>query len=360
MPVRDHTAAFEVILDVLQTAEAPVNVDEIGVIGHRVVHGGDTFSGPVLVDDAALDGIRALALLAPLHANANVAGIEAARMRLPGVPHVAVFDSTFHRTMPAYVREYALPRALAREHGIRRYGFHGTSHAYVAVRAAAILGRPLEQLRLVTLHLGNGASVTAIRHGESVDTSMGMTPLEGLVMGTRCGDVDPAIPMLLGEITGRSREDVHRLMNFESGLKGLCGESDMRGVHRLAESGQQDALLALEMFCYRAKKYIGAYYAALGGVDAVVFTGGIGENDADVRGRICSGLERLGIEIDEAANAEASGECLISGPDGEVAVLVVPTDEELEIARAAYACARGGEQCSTPETRGDPRDAQRD
>ncbi|MDP2182141.1 MAG: acetate kinase [Actinomycetota bacterium] len=338
---RDHLEAFRAVLGMLESAEPPADVGEIVAVGHRVVHGGDRFTGPVTIDDGVLGGIREQELLAPLHTKANIAGIEAARVWLPGVSHVAVFDTTFYRTMPRHAREYALPRALAREHGIRRYGFHGTSHAFVAGRAAAILGRPLDELNLITLHLGNGASVAAIEGGRSIDTSMGMTPLEGLVMGTRCGDIDPAVPMLLGEITGRSREEVHHLLNFESGLAGLCGASDMREVHRLAEDGDADAQLAVEMFCYRAKKYIGAYYAVLGRVDAVVFTAGIGENDPEVRARICTGLTRLGIEIAGDANqvATGSGVATISPPGAEVTVLVIPTDEELEIARETFACA---------------------
>ena len=340
---RNHHEALGIALDALGRAGSPVVVEDLAVIGHRVVHGGDRFTGPTLIDDDVVDSIQQLATLAPLHAKANVAGIEAARAWFPDVAHVAVFDTTFHRTMPFHAREYALPRALAQEHGIRRYGFHGTSHSYVSRRAAQMLGRPIEEVDLITLHLGNGASVAAIRGGESVDTSMGMTPLEGLVMGTRCGDVDPAVPMLLGEITGRTREDVHRLLNFESGLKGLSGESDMREVHRLADDGDPDAQRALEMFCYRAKKYLGAYYAVLGRVDAVAFTAGIGEHDAEVRARICSGLERLGIEIDHAANEEAptgpdAHERIISVAGAEVAVMVIPTNEELEIARVAFAC----------------------
>lgn len=349
---RNHHEALGVVLDALDAAPSPVDTRAIVAVGHRVVHGGDRLVAPVLVDDDVLDAIRGLALLAPVHTKANVAGIEAARARLPDIPHVAVFDTAFHRTMPSYAREYALPRDLACKHGIRRYGFHGTSHAYVTRRAAALLGRPVEEIDLITLHLGNGASVAAIRGGRSVDTSMGMTPLEGLVMGTRCGDVDPAVPLLLGELTGRSREDVNRLLNFESGLKGLTGESDMREVHRLARAGGADAALAIEMFCYRAKKYIGAYYAALGRADAVVFTAGIGENDPEVRLRICDGLERLGIQIDARLNAMPAedvpapstpdarpGERIISPPGADVAVVVIPTDEELEIAREAYACA---------------------
>lgn len=357
---RDHYEALGVVIDVLGGKDSPVAVADLVAIGHRVVHGGDRFTRPTLIDDGAVDGIRELAVLAPLHTKANVAGIEAARAWFPEAAHVAVFDTTFHHTMPFHAREYALPRALAQEHGIRRYGFHGTSHSYVARRAARMLGRPLEELDLITLHLGNGASIAAIKGGKSIDTSMGMTPLEGLVMGTRCGDVDPAVPMLLGEITGRTREDVHRLLNFESGLKGLSGASDMREVHRLADAGDRDAQRALEMFCYRAKKYLGAYYAVLGRVDAVVFTAGIGEHDADVRARICGGLERLGIEIDQAANEKAPAgpearERFISVAGAEVAVLVIPADEELEIARAAFACRSEtiGTREPGPGTRGD-------
>lgn len=342
--VRNHHEALDTVFETLVREDSPVDMAELSVVGHRVVHGGDRFTGPTLIDHDVVDGIRELTILAPLHTKANLAGIEAARQRFSNIPHVAVFDTTFHRTMPAHAIQYALPRALARQHGIRRYGFHGTSHSYVARRAATMLGRPPEELNLITLHLGNGASVSAIRGGKSVENSMGMTPLEGLVMGTRCGDVDPAVPMLLGELTGGTREEVHRLLNFESGLKGVSGASDMREVHKLADDGDQDARLALEMFCHRAKKYLGAYYAVLGHVDAVVFTAGIGEHDAEVRARICGGLERLGIEIDPAANAETP-----AGPDGEerfisiggaeVAVLVIPTNEELEIARMAIACA---------------------
>lgn len=352
---RDHHEALGIVFGVLEDQDSPASIADIVAVGHRVVHGGDRFADPVIVDESVLAGIRELALLAPLHTKANLAGIEAARAWLPGVAHVAVFDTAFHRTMPPHAREYALPRELAREHGIRRYGFHGTSHAFVARRAAAMLDRPLSELNLITLHLGNGASVSAIQGGRSIDTSMGMTPLEGLVMGTRCGDVDPAVPMLLGEITGRTREEVHHLLNFESGLLGLSGQSDMRGVHRLAEEGDPDARLAVEMFCYRAKKYLGAYYAVLGHVDAVVFTAGIGEHDAEIRARICDGLTRLGIEIAEEENVRPQekvvapgasggeprpGERVISPPGTEVAVLVIPTDEELEIARAAFACVQ--------------------
>lgn len=338
----DHAAAMRVVDRLLRDAPAPADLHDVVAVGHRVVHGGTRFVEPTVIDGDVLDGIRGLALLAPVHAKANVAGIEAAQRTFPEVCHVAVFDTAFHHTIPAEACEYALPRGLARAHGIRRYGFHGTSHGYVARRAAEVLGRPLADLNLITLHLGNGASACAIRGGRSVDTSMGMTPLEGLVMGTRCGDVDPAIPGLLGELAGVSREEVNRMLNFESGLKGLCAESDMREVHRLAAGGDADAALALGMYCYRAKKYVGSYLAVLGSVDAVVFTAGVGENDGDVRARICEGLERLGIQLDPARNLAASdpahAERFISPEGAKIAVLVIPTDEEREIARAAYAC----------------------
>lgn len=336
----DHRQAMQVVLSALREAESgDGDLGDIAAVGHRVVHGGARFLAPVRIDEDVMRGIRELEVLAPVHTKANVAGIEAALAVFPDACHVAVFDTSFHQTLPPVAREYALPRDITTRLGIRRYGFHGTSHAYVAQRAAGLLGTPPTSVNLISLHLGNGASVTAIRRGMSVDTSMGMTPLEGLVMGTRCGDIDPAVPGLLGEFSQLSREDVNRLLNFESGLKGVCGESDMRAVHALSESGDEDAALAIDMFCYRAKKYIGAYFAVLGWVDALIFTGGIGENDADVRSRICDGLERLGVLLDDSRNsADAAGERRISGESGHVAVFVIPTHEELELARAAFAC----------------------
>lgn len=339
--VSDHRQALTVVLEALSASPVFSAGAGLVAVGHRVVHGGDRFDRPTLLDDEVIAGIGELALLAPLHTQANLAGIEAARELLPGTPQVAVFDTTYHRTMPRRARDYALPRDLAQAHGIHRYGFHGISHAYVARRAAALLGKPLESLDFITLHLGAGASATAVKAGKSIDTSMGMTPLEGLVMATRCGDVDPAVPMLIGEVTGRSREDVHRVMNHESGLLGLCGAGDMREVHALADEGDVDAIAALELYCYRAKKYIGAYAAALGHVDAVVFTAGVGENDARVRGAVCEGLGLLGIEIDAEKNQAASrDERFVSSEGSAVAVLVVPTDEEREIARLALECVR--------------------
>ena len=339
---RDHVEAMRAVLGALQSAPAPVDLQDVVAVGHRVVHGGTRFVAPVHIDDEVLDGIRDLALLAPVHAKANVAGIEAAKVAFPHVSHIAVFDTAFHHTIPPVAREYALPIEFARAHGIRRYGFHGTSHGYVARRAAGLLGRQLTELNLITMHLGNGASICALRDGKSVDTSMGMTPLEGLVMGTRCGDIDPAIPGLLGELTGASREEINRTLNFESGLMGLCGESDMREVHRLVAAGDLEARLALDMFCYRAKKYLGAYFAVLGRVDAIVFTAGVGENDAEVRARICAGLERFGVTLDVRRNTSVpepeQRERFIGTEGADVAVLVIPTDEEWEIARAAFEC----------------------
>jgi acetate kinase len=337
----DHAAAFGVMLATLAATGALRDVSDLAVVGHRVVHGGSAFTGPVVIDDRVVDGIREVALLAPLHTSANLAGIEAARAALPGVVHVAVFDTAFHSEMPQRAREYALPRELVRDHGIRRYGFHGTSFAYVSRRAAAFLGKPLGSLDMIVLHLGNGASACAIKGGKSLDTSMGMTPLEGLVMGTRCGDVDPAVPLLIREVTGLEREDVHRVLNHDSGLAGMCGESDMRAVHRLVDAGDPDAAMALEVYCYRAAKYVGAYATVLGRLDALVFTAGIGENDPVVRSRICDNLGVLGIGLDEGKNgADASGDRAIHGLRARVSVLVIPTDEEAEIARLSLACVR--------------------
>ncbi len=311
------------------------------VVGHRVVHGGDRFSGPTVVDDDVLAEIRDLIPLAPLHNPANIAGIEVARSRFPDTPQVAVFDTAFHASMPPRAWRYALPRALADRLQVRRYGFHGTSHAYVARQAAEHLGRPLAELDLVTLHLGNGASATAVAGGRSVDTSMGLTPLGGLVMGTRSGDLDPGIVAHLHREGGLDLDEIDSVLNKESGLKGLAGSNDLREVHRRADAGDADAVEALEVFCYRIRCTVGAYAVALGRLDAVVFTAGIGENDADVRARVCGGLAVLGVRLDEARNAARSRDVwMISSDDSAVAVLVVPTDEELEIAEQSLAVVR--------------------
>ncbi|MBN2885090.1 MAG: acetate kinase [Chromatiaceae bacterium] len=340
--VADHGSGIDQILAALRDQGALGAVEELAAIGHRVVHGGPDFSAPVVIDDQVVAKLHALIPLAPLHNPGHLAGIEVARALFPGVPSVAVFDTAFHQSMPPSAYRYAIPEALYSEHRIRRYGFHGTSHQYVARRAAAVLGRAPEGCNLITLHLGNGSSATAIRAGRCLDTSMGLTPLEGLVMGTRCGDIDPAVLIYLSEHLGYDAAALDHLLNRESGLLGLCGANDMREVWRRAEAGDARAELAIEVMAHRLKKYIGAYYALLGRVDALVFTGGIGENDHRLRARVCAGLEALGIRLDDQANAAgASGERAISTPEAQVALLVIPTNEELEIARQALATVTG-------------------
>lgn len=334
LPVADHHRGLEQIFAALADCGAVRRAEDLDAIGHRVVHGGEAFHEPTLIDDRVVNVIRAMIPLAPLHNPANLDGIQVARTLLPAVPQVAVFDTAFHQTMPPAAYRYALPERLYRDYQVRRYGFHGTSHRYVATEAARLLDKPLNRCNLISLHLGNGASATAIRNGRSIDTSMGLTPLEGLVMGTRSGDIDPAIPFYLQREAGMAPGAVESLLNRESGLAGLCGVSDMREVHRLAGSGDEAAQLALEVTVHRLKKYLGAYYAVLGRPDAVVFTGGIGENDAWLRARVCADLDALGIVLDPVLNDQpgAEGRC-ISAATARVRVLVVPTDEELEIAR---------------------------
>jgi len=334
-PVSDHREGFQFLLDVAASyPTARVSTGEIFGFGHRVVHGGEAFHEPVIVDDEGVRQIEALIPLAPLHNPSNLVAIEALRALRPDVPNVAVFDTAFHQSMPPKAFHYALPFELYQMHHIRRYGFHGASHQYVAREASRYLGIPEEHLNLITLHLGNGASATALRGGKSIDTSMGLTPLEGLIMGTRCGDLDPAIHFYLSRKTGRALEAIEEILNKESGLKGICGTNDMREIERSAEVGNARAELAIDMFCYRIRKYIGAYYAVLGRVDAVVFTGGIGENSARVRRESCEGMATLGISFDDRRNQEASfGIAEIQSEDSRVKILVIPTHEELEIAR---------------------------
>jgi acetate kinase len=331
--VSDHSKGFDWIVEVSVRTSSGEQRDLFG-IGHRVVHGGEIFSEPTLIDDRVITAIKEMIPLAPLHNPANLIGIEVALERRPDVPQVAVFDTAFHQSMPPRAFHYALPRELYSEHNVRRYGFHGTSHHYVAKKAAEYLGRSPDTLNTITLHLGNGASATAVRKGESVDTSMGMTPLEGLVMGTRCGDIDPAIHFYLGRTTGRTNEELETMLNQESGLKGICGVNDMREIIRLAVGGDEHAQLAIDIYCYRIRKYIGAYFAVLGQVDALVFTGGIGENAALIRKLCCEDLDRLGIILDNQKNEVSSGEVSeIQGDKSLVRIFVIPTDEELEIAR---------------------------
>ena len=339
--VADHREGFSFILEVSSRARSGRTVPEVFAVGHRVVHGGEKFSEPTIIDDGAIETIRQLIPLAPLHNPANITGIEVMRELLPDVPQVAVFDTAFHQTMPPQAFHYALPAEFYRSYGVRRYGFHGSSHRYVTKEAARHLSIPLERLNLITLHLGNGASATAIQRGKSIDTSMGLTPLEGLIMGTRCGDLDPAVHFYLARKTGRPFEEIESILNKESGLKGICGVNDMREIQRRAAEGDVQAELALAMFCYRVRKYIGAYYAALGSLDAVVFTGGIGENSALVRSRSCDGLSALGISLDERRNGDAGGDIAqIQAQDSRVKILVIPTNEEREIAQQTLEAIR--------------------
>ena len=351
-PIRDHRQAFETVVHWLIDADSGVAIsglDEIAAVGHRVVHGGERFTHSMLLDDAALRGIEETIDLAPLHNPHNLKGIQAARLALgPKIPQAAVFDTSFHSTLPEHAYLYAIPYSLYRRHKVRRYGFHGTSHRYVAYRYRKLTGVSREQTRLITLHLGNGCSACAIAGGDSVDTSMGFTPLEGLVMGTRSGDLDPAILEFISGKEGLSIAEVDTLLNKQSGLLGISGlTNDMRDL--LAEEREhQDrrARLAIEIFCYRVRKYIGAYLAAMGGADAVVFSGGIGENSPEVRARIVAGMEWAGLELDVAANDGIAGgaEGRISREAGRLAAWVIPTDEELLIARDTARLVLGIEQ----------------
>ncbi|MBU0550398.1 acetate kinase [Myxococcota bacterium] len=342
LPIADHGVGLREALSALTQGEgAPLaDLDEIEAVGHRVVHGGEDFTGTVVIDEAVLDALRANVPLAPLHNPANILGIEVAQRTLPCATQVGVFDTAFHQTMPPHAYLYAIPKALYREDRVRRYGFHGTSHRFVTAAAAEALGRPVEALNLITCHLGNGASVAAIAGGRSIDTSMGLTPLEGLVMGTRSGDLDPALIFHIARAKGLSLDAVDKLLNKQSGLLGLSGQSnDCRVLEERAEAGDEDALLALEVFAYRLKKYIGAYSAALGRVDAVIFTAGIGENSPWVRAHACAGLEILGIKLDEAKN-NTRGVVDISAAEATTRVLVLPTNEERLIAEDTYALAQ--------------------
>lgn len=336
-PVADHDAAFTVMLD--QFAEHGPLLDEHPpvAVGHRVVHGGARFYAPTLVTPNVEQQIEELSVLAPLHNPANLAGIVAARAVFSGVPHVAVFDTAFHQTLPPAAYTYAIDAELAAEHRVRRYGFHGTSHQFVSESAAAFLGRDLGTLRQLVFHLGNGASVTAIEGGRSVETSMGLTPLEGLVMGTRSGDLDPAALVHLSRRAGYSIDDLDALLNTRSGLKGLAGRSDMRDILAGREAGDAAATLAFDVYIHRLRAYAGSYIAQLGGVDVISFTAGVGENAAAVRAEAMATLGFAGVEIDHGRNAARQrGVRRISTDASRVAVLVVPTNEELEIARQTF------------------------
>ena len=329
---KDHAAAMKIALDALGTAH------DISAVGHRVVHGGTVFTEATLITDKVQKQIEALSPLAPLHNPANLVGIRAAIEALPDVPQVAVFDTAFHRTLKPEAYSYAIDAAVASKYHVRRYGFHGTSHKYVSERAAEFLGKPLKDTKTIVMHLGNGASICAIDGGESIDTSMGMTPLEGLVMGTRSGDLDPAILSYLHREAGLSFADLDTLLNNKSGLLGLTGSGDMRDVQTSADEGNEAATNALAVYRHRLRHYIGAYLAELGRLDALVFTAGVGENSVALRGTALVGLEGLGISVDPARNAAKAQDARYISPDGSpVAVLVIPTNEELEIARQTVA-----------------------
>ncbi len=342
LPLPSHEAALRAALEAFDAHGPSLDEAEIVAVGHRVVHGGERFAQPALVDDALLDAVRDLVPLAPLHNPANLEGLAVARRIFPDVPHVAVFDTAFHQTLPEQAYTYAVPHEWRERHGIRRYGFHGTSHKFVSGETARLLGRPVEETNTIVLHLGNGASAAAVAGGRSVDTSMGLTPLEGLVMGTRSGDLDPALHAHLHRQLGWSLDEIDTALNRDSGIKGLLGQSDMRELERRLDEGDPRARLAMDVYCYRLRKYVGAYYAVLGRVDAIVFTGGVGEHDPAVRAQALEGLERLGIRIDpEANNTQRSGAFTVSAADSEVTVLVVPTNEEWQIARESLEVVRG-------------------
>jgi acetate kinase len=334
--IANHQEGFQHIMSFLGDPERSVVQDrsEITAIGHRVVHGGEAFHAPVVIDEEVIAAIRENIPLAPLHNPANLTGIELTKEIFPDTPQVAVFDTAFHQTIPVQAYLYAIPYELYEKYKVRKYGFHGTSHAFVAEKAAEYLAKPLEESNLITIHLGNGASMAAVENGQCIDTTMGMTPLSGLVMGTRSGDVDPALPFFLADHLGMTLKDIDRLLNRESGLKGICGTNDMREVIEKKELGDERAKIALEIYAYRIKKYIGAYFAALERLDALVFTAGIGENAPYVRELCCRGLNNLGIEIDLARNGDkGNGIREVNTSSSPVKILVIPTDEELKIAQ---------------------------
>ena len=329
----NHHEAFSLLVELFRKEHILEDFHTLNAVGHRVVHGGEHFSQPIKITPDVIATIERVIPLAPLHNPSNLEAIRTFAAHYPSIPQIAVFDTAFHQSIPPHAYHYAIPLELKEKYAIRRYGFHGTSHSYVAKEGAKLLGKPLEALRLITLHLGNGASAAAIAYGKSVDTSMGMTPLEGLMMGTRSGDIDPAIiPYLVRN--GFEVDTIDTILNKKSGLKGICGTNDMRDIIARADKKDENARLALFMYTYRIKKYIGAYAAAMGGVDAVIFTGGIGEHAVRVRKMVCDAMAWMGMEMDSSANEKAvkSGS-IVSTPASSVTLLVIPTNEELEIVR---------------------------
>ena len=336
-----HDDAITLVINTLTDSEIGViaSLQEISAVGHRVVHGGEKFSASCLINDESIAGIEENIPLGPLHNPANLMGIRACQQALPGVPQVGVFDTAFHMTMPAKAYRYAIPKEFYTDLHIRKYGFHGTSHRYIASRAPELMDLP-EDSKIIICHLGNGSSLSAVRGGKCVDTTMGMTPLDGLVMGTRSGALDPAVVEFICERKGLTAAECVSLLNKKGGLLGICGQSDMRAVTAAAEAGDEDAILALDMWTYRVKQYIGSYAASMGGVDAIIFTAGIGENQIGARTAICSGLEFLGVKVDEKRNNTRGEEKRISADDSRVQVWVIPTNEELAIARDTLALVK--------------------
>ena len=334
--ISDHEVAIGLVIDALTHTDYGIvkSMDEIGAVGHRVVHAGEKYASSILITDDVMAALRECVELAPLHNPPNIMGIEVCAKLMPHVMHVGVFDTAFHQSMPKSAYLYALPLALYEKYGIRRYGFHGTSHRYVSERAADMLNKPVNEVKVITCHLGNGASVAAVNGGQSVDTSMGFTPLEGLIMGTRSGDLDPAIVPFLMEKEKMTPDQMNNFLNKKCGVLGVSNvSSDFRVIEEAAANGDENAQLALDMYYYRVKKYVGAYAAALGGVDAIVFTAGLGENSPEARFHICQGLEFMGVEIDQSKNGVRGKEVDISTPNSKVRVLLIPTNEELVIAR---------------------------
>lgn len=336
----DHEVAVRMVLDALVDKEHGVIEDlkEIGAVGHRVVHGGDRFTKSVLIDDEVIAGVEECNPLAPLHNPANLIGVRACQAIMPGVPNAAIFDTAFHQTMEPVAFMYGLPYEYYENYKVRRYGFHGTSHSFVSKRAAEVMKLNPDNSKIIVCHLGNGSSISAVRNGKVVDTSMGMTPMEGLVMGTRCGDIDPTIVEYLTHQLGKSVEEVMTILNKESGVYGISGvSSDFRDLDEAAKAGNEKAALAVDVFSYRTAKYIGSYIAGMDGVDAIVFTAGIGENNSIVRKKILEHFHYMGITVDEEANNKRGEEIVISTPDSKVTVMVIPTNEELAIARETVA-----------------------
>ncbi len=332
----EHTVAVQMVIEALTDKEHGViaSLDEIGAVGHRIVHGGEKFAGSVIVTDEVVQAIEECADLAPLHNPANLIGIRSCEKIMPGVLQAAVFDTAFHQTMPKKAYLYGLPYEYYEKYKVRRYGFHGTSHDFVSARAAQILGKDRKDLRIIVCHLGNGASISAVKYGESVDTSMGLTPLEGLIMGTRCGDIDPAVVSFLGEKEQLSYQELSDVMNKKSGVLGMSGiSSDFRDLGAAADKGDERAKMTLDAYAYRVAKYIGAYTAAMGGVDVIAFTAGVGENNISMREMIGEYLGFLGTKVDHEKNNRRGEEAVISTPESRVSIMVVPTNEELAIAR---------------------------